>query len=222
MTLRLLDLFSGAGGAAQGYALAGFEVVGVDLQPQPHYPYEHHVGDAMTWPLDGYDAIHASPPCQRWSMASTVNGRPAVDLLTPMLARLQTVSVPWVVENVPGAPMPHSVEVCGAALGLVALDDDGTFLVLRRHRWFVSSVVLLVPPCACRSMRRLGARVGGVYGSGGRSVRAQRKGGGGVAVGHMPAQALMGLDLPIRALTQAIPPAYTQLLGDQLMAVLDG
>src|SRR4249920_2873900 len=107
---RLLDLFSGAGGAAMGYHRAGFDVVGVDIDPQPRYPFEFHQGDAMTWPLDGFDAIHASPPCQAYSIATknsaTADHAAHVSatghMLPDTISRLLSLTVPWVVENVPG------------------------------------------------------------------------------------------------------------------------
>jgi DNA (cytosine-5)-methyltransferase 1 len=99
---RLLDLFCGAGGAAMGYHRAGFDVVGVDIAPQPHYPFEFHQGDAMTWPLDGFDAIHASPPCQAYSSMGNRGRRPAPDLLALTIARLRAHGAPFVVENVEG------------------------------------------------------------------------------------------------------------------------
>ena len=79
--MRLLDLFCGAGGAGMGYYLAGFEVVGVDSSPQKHYPFEFHQADAMTYPLDGFDVIHASPPCQAYTVANNIHGHEHPDLL---------------------------------------------------------------------------------------------------------------------------------------------
>src|SRR5574343_719438 len=102
---RLLDLFCGAGGAAMGYHRAGFDVVGVDVAPQPNYPFEFHQADAMTYPLDGFDAIHASPPCQRLSKAlrSLVREDKWGEYLEATRARLDgTIHV---IENVPGAPI---------------------------------------------------------------------------------------------------------------------
>ena len=101
-----------------GYHRAGFEVVGVDIAPQPHYPFKFHQGDAMTWPLDGFDVIHASPPCQRWL---GVPVRAAVsaeypDLLTPTRARLP-VGLPYIIENVPGGPLDGFI-LCGATFQL--------------------------------------------------------------------------------------------------------
>jgi DNA (cytosine-5)-methyltransferase 1 len=98
---RLLDLFCGAGGCSVGYHRAGFEVVGVDINPQPNYPYEFHQADAMTYPLDGFDAIHASPPCQAHSAMSVMwNAREHPDLVAATRARLVATGLPYVIENV--------------------------------------------------------------------------------------------------------------------------
>jgi DNA (cytosine-5)-methyltransferase 1 len=141
MRPKLLDLFCGAGGAAVGYHRAGFDVFGVDIRPQKNYPFDMAVADAMTFPLDGFDAIHASPPCQRWAPSTrwrgTIDGHP--DLLLPTIDRLTRSGVPWVVENVPHAPIAPDFVLCGSMFGLEVI----------RHRWFVTSWAgfALVPPC---------------------------------------------------------------------------
>jgi DNA (cytosine-5)-methyltransferase 1 len=101
---RALDLFSCAGGAGTGLHRAGFEVVGVDIDHQPRYPFEFHQADAMTYPLDGFDLIWASPPCQQFCALRTredLSGYP--DLIDPIRQRLLKTGVPFVIENVPGA-----------------------------------------------------------------------------------------------------------------------
>src|SRR5690348_15884104 len=108
---RLLDLFCGAGGASEGYHQAGIEVTGVDIRPQPHYPFTFIQADALTFPLGGFDAIHASPPCQAFSQITCARGDPSAhpDLLTPIRERLAGQSAPSVIEYVPGAPLRPDV-----------------------------------------------------------------------------------------------------------------
>src|SRR5262245_49421517 len=98
-----------------GYHRAGFDVVGGDINPQPHSPFEFHQADALTYPLDGFDAVHASPPCQAYSTMGNRWRSPAPDLLGPTLERLRALSVPWVVENVAGAKrhMPDAFTLTG-------------------------------------------------------------------------------------------------------------
>ena len=134
MKPRLLDLFCGAGGAAMGYHRAGFEVVGVDIKPQPHYPFEFHQADAMTYPLEGFDAIHASPPCQGYSphvssessaWAGT-RGKDEPRLIGAVRERL--VGHAYVIENVVGArrELRGPLLLCGTMFGLP----------IARHRLF--------------------------------------------------------------------------------------
>src|SRR5215475_9362589 len=117
---RLLDLFCGAGGVAMGYHRAGFEVVGVDIKPQKHYPFEFHQGDAMTYPLDGFDVVHASPPCHDHSAAS-----PGPDgtgwMLAATVDRLAASGLPLIVENVVGPDVVMAgwwFTLCGSSFGL--------------------------------------------------------------------------------------------------------
>jgi DNA (cytosine-5)-methyltransferase 1 len=204
---RLLDLFCGEGGAAYGYALAGFDVAGVDIKPQPRYPFEFHQADATTWPLDGYDAVHASPPCQDHSSTKSFAGpRHGTGWMLPAtIERLAVSGLLYVVENVEGADMPGSLTLCGSEFGLGA---EGR--TLKRHRRFVSNVFLMgAGGCTCS-----GRPIGGVYGHG-----AQR--GRGYGYAKTAAAEAMGMPWATRdGLSQAIPPAYTRFIGDQLMAHL--
>lgn len=187
-----------------GYWRAGFDVVGVDVEPQPRYPFQFHQGDAMTFPIDGFDVIHASPPCQDWSALRTLQVAHGTGwLLTATLERLAGAGVPWVVENVPGAEMGAMfVTLCGSSFGLG----------VRRHRHFASSVMLLAPAC----QHRLQGQPLGVYGVGGSCDRGHgRKG------TIEESRQAMGIDWMSRAeLSQAIPPAYTEHIGGQLLAHL--
>lgn len=212
--MKLLDLFCGGGGCSVGYARAGFtEVVGVDLVRQHDYPFPFVLADALTFPLDGFDAVHASPPCKRFTALRHRDDRlhlfePNGDQLSPMLERLAALPVPWVVENVPGAPMPAgSVRYCGSSFGLA----------VRRHRLFASNVTLEAP--ACR--HDLQPRPIGVYGNGGAWKRTA-PGGGGTKVAGADAAAALGVDWTDRqpVLAQMIPPAYTEHVGRQLLAAL--
>ena len=125
---RILDLFCGAGGAAMGYHRAGFDVVGVDIKPQPRYPFEFVQADAMTYPLDGFDAIHASPVCKRHSAATPTWARKNhPNQIPPTRERLIRTGLPWVIENVPGAPLRPDLKLCGCMFGLNELE---------RERWF--------------------------------------------------------------------------------------
>lgn len=209
---RLLDLFCGAGGAAVGYARAGFEVIGVDLVAQRNYPFEFIQADALTFPLDGYAAIHASPPCQAFtSLKGMHNAKHHDDLLTPIRARLIASGLPFVIENVEGAPMRNHVTLCGSSLRLGTSDGSAE---LRRHRHFETNFPVMVPPCA----HGWASRVIGVYGGHGRDRRRIESTQDFTVCERREA---MGIDWMTGAeLSQAIPPAYTEHIGGYLMAAL--
>jgi DNA (cytosine-5)-methyltransferase 1 len=217
--VRILDLFCGAGGAAMGYHQAGFEVVGVDSRRQRNYPFEFHQADAMTYPFDGFDVIHASPPCQAYSITKHAHKKQHPDLLGPTRQRLIASGKPYVIENVPGASMPGSITLCGASFGLVATDTDGSHLVLKRHRQFESNLELTAPACECKWFKDHGYKVGGVYGGGSTDRHhAENVRHGGYTPAKAVRQELMGIDwMSMAALNQAIPPVYTFHLGKQIM-----
>ena len=227
MRPRLLDLFCGAGGASMGYHQAGFDVVGIDLNKQRHYPFEFHQADALeylaeSWNVFAFDAIHASPPCQSYSITKHTHKVEYPDLMEPVRELLERIGLPYVIENVPGAPMHNPITLCGTMFNLAATDTDGSKLHLKRHRLFESNVPLSAPcPCRCKEMKREGWLIGGVYGGGSptREAAAIRKG------GYTPSipvrRELMQMDWgTIRQLSEAIPPAYTYWVGRQLIGSL--
>lgn len=222
MRPRLLDLFAGAGGAARGYQLAGFHVTGIDNRPQPRYAGDLFIqADALNPPvrLEDFDVIHASPPCQAYSITKHSHKREHPNLLPATREMLKAAGRPYVIENVVGAPMPSATELCGAAFGLSAYDPrTGLTLWLRRHRWFESNYPLMGPgACMCK-----GKEIGGVYGGGStdRNHARQVRRGGYTPSGKVRRE-LMQIDwMTDYALTQAIPPQYTAFLGAQLMDYL--
>jgi len=214
--MRLLDLFCGAGGAAAGYNRAGFDVVGVDIKPQPRYPFEFHQADAFEYLREHgheFDTIHASPPCQKYSRATkSCNRDNHPDLLPEVRRLLAKIGAPYVMENVPGAPMASgAITLCGLMFGLKVF----------RHRLFESSAILLQPEHVSHKGLRVGDGMYSVAGSGGRWKTwgvVKRDVSKGTVVEWRDA---MGIPwMTRRELTQAIPPAYTEYIGRQLMAVL--
>lgn len=209
MRPRLLDLFCGAGGAAMGYHRAGFDVVGVDIQPQKNYPFEFIQADAMSFPLDGFDAVHASPPCQRYTIGRHIHrsGDRHPDLVAPTRDRLVALGKPWVIENVPGSPLIDPVMLCGLMFDLRVL----------RHRLFETSWPLDQPN---HPKHPLGDLTGSHHGystgdrgfvtvAGHNFVRVEGAKAMGVAWQTTRAE-----------LAQAIPPAYTEYVGRQLIRVV--
>lgn len=216
----LLDLFCGAGGAAVGYHRAGFDVLGVDIAPQKRYPFSFIQADALemlAWLIASGDiqqfaAIHASPPCQADSLISRNLGYASnhIRMIVPTRALLEDSGVPWIMENVEGAPLRNPLMLCGSSFGL-GIAENGWYL--RRHRLFESSELLFAAsPCRHRG------RAISVCGLGtpkpirdaiGRTVKLPEY------------RRLMGIDWMTRGeLSQAIPPAYTEWIGRQLLAAL--
>jgi len=214
--VRILDLFCGAGGASKGYYRPGATIVGVDIQPQPNYPYDFVHGDAATYPLDGFDVIHASPPCQPYSTRRMLDHGDKADLLPVSIKRLRESDAQlWVVENVTQAWAPgvrHSFMLCANGLGLVD-ESSRRYLVRHRNIW---SNLKASPPCSCKHYRQQAGWVSaGVHG-GGPSEIAHGKN------NQVPielAKRLMGIDWMARAeLVEALPPAYTSWILDTARA----
>ena len=186
-----------------GYHLAGFEVVGVDRNPQPHFPFEFYQADAMTYPLEGFDAIHASPPCQGYTVARHIQGREHPMLIEPLRERLQGTI--YIIENVPGAPLQSPLMLCGSMFNL-ALPDRG---YLRRHRLFESNVPLVAPGLCDHQGQALTIFGGGAHKGRAQDTTAEER------------RQLMGMPWATRSeIAEAIPPVYTRWFGAQLLDVL--
>lgn len=225
-----LDLFCGAGGASMGLHRAGFEVIGVDIKLQPHYPFQFVQGDALRPPVrfEDFDFIWASPPCQAHTALKTMyNAKSHEDFIPATRQLLADSGKPYVIENVCGAPVRPDIILCGTMFGLGTGDAE-----LRRHRLFeINFIPPLTPSCnhyargrVCgvygghgRDKRRIRPHTVGVYGkAGGKSVRD------GVQQFSTAERAeAMGIDWMTGAeLSQAIPPAYSEFIGRAAMREL--
>jgi DNA (cytosine-5)-methyltransferase 1 len=212
MAMRLLDLFSGAGGCTAGYQRAGFWVRGVDIKRQPRYCGEEFVqADALEYlaglilsrEVEEFDAIHASPPCQQYAATKTLNTAEHPALIEQTRLMLQISGKPYVIENVPGAPLINPTRLNGQLFGLM-VDRERWF---ERHGFAIPFMLLPSPRKAVKMGRPV--KEGDVI----------------QVVGHFSgvdyARRAMGIDWMVGAeLAQAIPPAYTEFIGRQLADAL--
>lgn len=209
--MRLLDLFCGAGGAGMGYHRSGFEVVGVDINPQPRYPFEFYQGDALDYLRrhgHEFDAIHASPPCQSSSALTkgTNKGREYPNLIPATREALARLDVPTIIENVQGSDLRRDLTLCGEMFGLGVI----------RHRYFeTEGFEIDQPDHVAHRGRVAGYRHGQWYD--GPYFAVYGDGGGKGSVAQW--QQAMGIDWTDvrKEIAEAIPPAYTEFIGNSLI-----
>lgn len=205
--MRLLDAFCGAGGSGMGYHLAGFEVVGVDIVYQKNYPFEFYQGDALEFIEHHgteFDVIHASPPCQAYTNAQKINGNDHPDLIAQTRNLLVATGKHFIIENVPGAPLNSPIFLIGPMFDLMTI----------RKRLFECSfdVPLILSPVPSAKQTKMGRKP-----KAGEYIQV---------VGHFSdveyAKKAMGIDWMTRdELKEAIPPAYTEWLGKQIIKKLE-
>lgn len=199
---KLLDLFCGAGGASMGYYRAGFDIVGVDIEPQKNYLFEFHQADALEYLQEHYqefDAIHASPPCQAYTIMQHIHKNNAAhpDLVEPTRQALIKTGKPWVIENVEGAPLRVDLVLCGTQFGIN----------FPKHRWFEMNFIIneLLPPCNHYK----------VYDCfhGGEQARGERE----------KLSQLYGIDwfMTRQEIRNCIPPAYTEWIGKIIIGMIN-
>lgn len=210
---RIADLFCGAGGAGMGLHRAGLDVVGFDINPQPHYPFEFHQQDALTVDLSGFDAVWASPPCQAYIQRNKNLDTKHPKLIEPTIEYLEVSGKPYIIENVLGQPLEASLMLCGTMFGLKVL----------RHRYFRTSFPAPLAPASCSHVGSVSTgEYAAVYAYGGKGPRH-------VIDGRRVREASPTSDGPEwddamdidwmnkYELSQAIPPAYSEFIGRQLL-----
>jgi len=202
---RLLDLFCGAGGAGEGYRRVGFDVTGVDIKPQPRNPHNFIQADALEFLREHgheFDFIHASPPCQAYTKAGKQwrkEGRKYPDLISAVRDLLKKTKKPWVIENVPGAPLKRPVLLNGSVFGMK----------VHRPRLFEASFQLPQLEIPTSKPIKMG--------------RPIREGDTVQPVGHFSGVAYASREMGLpwmgqKELAQAIPPAYTKFIGKHALA----
>jgi len=207
MKPKCLDLFCKQGGASRGLADAGLQITGLDIDPQPLYPFHFIQADATTYPLDGYDFYWASPPCQVYSRLKGLTTRQYPNLVSTIRDRLTATGKPFVIENVPGAPLINPLLLCGTMFGLK----------VRRHRLFECHppIYPLLPPHGCRGR----AGFTNAY----HGVSAFRNGAKLISVvGHnfstADARAAMDIDwMNAAGLSQAVPPTMSHFIASLMI-----
>ena len=211
MKPKLLDLYCKAGGAGMGYSRAGFEVVGIDNELQKHYPFEFHQADAIEYLIRHwreFDAIHASPPCQDHIRSYTPYNHGTGYLLSDTRNELLKIARIWVIENVPGAPMLAHYRLCGCMFGLPKL---------RRERWFETSWNGFSLRAPCQHLEPIVTVVGHGIPSGSYYLNKID----GYEYSKLAKKA-MGIDWMTRdELAQAIPPAYTEYIGQIMLDLIN-
>jgi len=217
---KLLDLFCCEGGAAMGYHMAGFDVVGIDQEWQPNYPFfmrrEKLFGDAehamICWIRENFDAVHASPPCQAHTDLARQNKREYPCFIEATRRILRSTGLPYVIENVEGAPLINPVKLCGTMFAETRVI---------RHRLFETNWPLWAPACGKHPLVYTKDKRKPHYGKLDEwKSPVQVTGGGNCSVAA--ARDAMRMDWASkRGLNEAVPPPYTRFIGRQLIAHLE-